>query len=123
MLRHEQQTVRTALAAALHLSSGKVHAEYGALRGLKTATRAGKEVEQPTPPPGSRRSPGRGRVAAGPPSLVVAPVAVHDDVDAATVQFFLHQSFLARAAEEEKAREEAEVKMLEDELVDKESLL
>ena len=43
MLRHEHQSIRMALAAALHLSSGKVHAECGALRGLKTATRAGKE--------------------------------------------------------------------------------
>ena len=42
MLRHEQQSIRMALAAALHHSSGKVHAEYGALRGLKTATRAGR---------------------------------------------------------------------------------
>ena len=43
MLRHEQQSIRMALATALHHSSGKVHAEYGALRGLKTATRAGEE--------------------------------------------------------------------------------
>ena len=43
MLRHEQQSIRMALAAALHHSSGKVHAEYGGLRGLKTATRAGEE--------------------------------------------------------------------------------
>ena len=55
-----------------------------------------------------------GHVAAGPPSLVVAPVAPHE-VDAVTVR-----SFLARVAEEEKAREGAEVKLLEDE-VDKES--
>ena len=43
MLRHEQQSIRMALATALQHSSGKVHAEYGALRGLKTATRAGEE--------------------------------------------------------------------------------
>ena len=43
MLRHEQQSIRMAVAAALHHSSGKVHAEYGALRGLKTATRAREE--------------------------------------------------------------------------------
>ena len=43
MLRHEQQSIRMALAAALHHSSGKVHAEYDALRGLKIATRAGEE--------------------------------------------------------------------------------
>ena len=44
-------------------------------------------------------------------------------MDAATLQFLLHQSFLARAADEEKAREEAEVKVLEDEVVDKERRL
>ena len=43
MLRHEQQSIRMALAATLHHSSGKVHAEYGAPRGLKTATTAGEE--------------------------------------------------------------------------------
>ena len=64
-----------------------------------------------------------GYVAAGPPSLVVALVVVHDHVDQASVQFLLQQSLLARASEEEKAREEAEVKMLEDDVADKESLL
>ena len=43
MLRQEQQTVRMALATALHHSYGKAHAEHGAQRGLKTATRAGEE--------------------------------------------------------------------------------
>ena len=43
MLRHEQQSIRMALAAALHHSSGRVHAGYGAPRGLKTATRAREE--------------------------------------------------------------------------------
>ena len=42
MLRHEQQSIRMALATVMH-HSYKVHTEYGALRGLKTATRAGKE--------------------------------------------------------------------------------
>ena len=42
MLRHEQQTVLMALAA-LHHQSGKVHAEYGASRGLKIATTAEEE--------------------------------------------------------------------------------
>ena len=37
MLRHEQQSIRMALATLLHHLSGKVHAEYGALRGQKTA--------------------------------------------------------------------------------------
>ena len=58
-------------------------------------------------------------MAAGPLSLVVG---VHDHVYRATVQFVLQQSFLARAAEEEKAKE-AEVKMLEDDVADKESPL
>ena len=53
----------------------------------------------------------------------MALVAVHDLVDQASVQFLLQQYFLARVAEEEKAREEAEVKMLEDDVADKESLL
>ena len=64
-----------------------------------------------------------GYVAAGPPSVVVVPVAVHNLVDRATVQFLLQQPFLARAAEKEKVREEAEVKMLEDDVADKESQL
>ena len=54
-----------------------------------------------------------GYVAAAPPSLVVSLVAEHDNVDQATVQFLLQQSLLAHAEEEEKAREEAEVKELE----------
>ena len=44
--RINQQTVRMALATALHHSSGKVHAEYGAPRSQKLATRAGKEVHE-----------------------------------------------------------------------------
>ena len=44
MLRHEQQTVRMALAAALHHSAGLREVvemqQNGALRGLKTAARA-----------------------------------------------------------------------------------
>ena len=51
-------------------------------------------------------------MAAETPSLVVSLVAEHDYVDQATVQFFLQQSLLAHAEEEEKAREEAEVKKL-----------
>ena len=38
-------------------------------------------------------------VAAGAPSLVVAPVAAHDGFDQATVQFLLQRTFLERAAE------------------------
>ena len=80
---------------------------------------------QNTPPPGTRpgvlQDPGPpwveavtvGYVAAGAPSLVVSLLAEHDNVDQATVQFLLQQSLLAHAEEEEKAREEAEVKELE----------
>ena len=53
MLRHEQQSIRVALATVMH-HSNKVHTEYGALRGLKTATRARDEYEAPRrqkPPP------------------------------------------------------------------------
>ena len=52
MLRHEQQTVRMALAAALHHSAGpreKVEKQQnGAPRGQKTAARAREEVEHAT---------------------------------------------------------------------------
>ena len=48
MLRHEQQTVRMALAA-LHHSAGPMEKvemqQNGASRGQKTAARAGEEVE------------------------------------------------------------------------------
>ena len=68
MLRHEQQTVRMALAAALHHSAGlkeKVEMQQnGAPRGQKTAARAREEEEEHathhgpralnTPPPGER---------------------------------------------------------------------
>ena len=42
MLRHEQQSIQMALATVMR-HSFKVHTEYGAVRGLKTATRAGEE--------------------------------------------------------------------------------
>ena len=67
MLQHEQQTVRMALAAALHHNAGpevKVEMQqYGAPRGQKIAARAGEVEEQAThtglrvpktPPPGER---------------------------------------------------------------------
>ena len=84
MLRHEQQTVRMALAAALHHSAGPVVEkvelqQHAALRGQKTGTRAGEgEVHvkydaprrQNAPHPGERRvrvvslTPGRSGVTA-----------------------------------------------------------
>ena len=42
MLRHEQQSIRMALAMVMH-HSYKVHTENGAPRGQTTATRAGEE--------------------------------------------------------------------------------
>ena len=68
MLRHEQQTVRMALAAALHHSAGPMEKQVElqqntALRGQTTGTRAREEVVkathdalrgQNTPPPGER---------------------------------------------------------------------
>ena len=59
--RHEQQSIRMALATVLHHSYDKVHTEYGAPRSWNTATRArrGGEVDEKkytaklrvTPPP------------------------------------------------------------------------
>ena len=54
-----------------------------------------------------------GYVAAGAPSLVVAPVAAHDELDTASVQYLLQQSLLARVEEEEEARELKEDKRQE----------
>ena len=53
-----------------------------------------------------------GHVAAGAPSLAVVLVSdmMHDD---ATVQFLLQQSLLARAQEEEEAREQEVLKQPE----------
>ena len=59
-------------------------------------------------------------MAAGAPSLVVAPVAAHDELDNCTVQFLLQQSLLARAQEEEEARELEEVMLLEEKVKEKE---
>ena len=72
---------------------------------------------QKRPPPGMRPAPlpevagpqaavTVGYVAAGAPSLTVVPVS-DDRIADAALQFLLQQSLLARAEEEEKAREEA----------------
>ena len=89
---------------------------------------------QETPPPGTRpeqlpAAPGPqlaaatvGFVAAGAPSLAV--VLVSDDrIDDAALQVLLQQFLLARAEEEEKAREVAVVKELEEDLVLREQRL
>ena len=44
MLRHEQQTVRVALASVMHHSSGMVHTASGAQRGQEPATTARGEA-------------------------------------------------------------------------------
>ena len=131
-LRHEELSVKMALARALH---------HSAQPGGPVVEEPEEEVEfeehaglraQNTPPPGSRpgvlKDPGPpwveavtvGYVAAGAPSLVVASVAAHDGLDDATVQFLLQQSLLAVAAEEEEAREREEVKVLQEKVKEKE---
>ena len=128
MLRHEQQTVRMALAAALHHSAGpkekKVELQqYAALRGQNTGARAREEVvqvahvalrRQKTPPPGVRpgslvdpgpqRSDRTVRRSSGKdPLLVVASLAdaSADGVDAATLSFLTASTLEARRKEEE----------------------
>ena len=125
MLRHEQQTVRMALAAALHHSVGpkeKVEMQQnGALRGQKTAARAGEEVVhdahdalrgQKTPPPGVRpgslcdpgpqRSDRTVRRFSGELPLLAAPMladSAAEAVDARTVRYLLIQAGIDMADE------------------------
>ena len=82
-----------------------------------------------TPPPGTRpgvlQDPGPpwveavtvGHVAAGAPSLVVAPVAAHDELDTASVQYLLQQSLLARVEEEEEEAMVTRMQRLEAEVM------
>ena len=136
MLRHGQQTVRMALATVTHQSSSKVHTACGAPRSQTTATRASEEEvheayvvprEQKRPPPGERPAPllevagpqaavTVGYVAAEAPSLVVAPVAAHDGLDDATVQFLLAQTLLAKQQEDEEVRQAEELREWEDKI-------
>ena len=125
--RHEQLSVVAALASARHHSAGPgvVSRREEQQEEVENSTYDGLRAQN-TPSPGTRpgvlQDPGPpwveavtvGYVAAAPPSLVVSLVAEHDNVDQATVQFLLQQSLLAHAEEEEKAREEAEVKELEE---------
>ena len=134
MLRHEQQTVRMALAAALHHSAGpreKVEKQQnGAPRGQKTAARAGEgEVHeqhdgpraQNRPHPGTRPEPLAevsepqgpaatvGYVAARPPLIWCGPKLLADSsaeaVDGRTLRYLLKEN-LARKKEEEEEEEE-----------------
>ena len=53
MLRHEQQSIRMALATALHHSCGKVHAEYGAGGGAQGRVRGSTATEASSSPAGA----------------------------------------------------------------------
>ena len=130
MLRHEQQTVRMALAAALHHSAGpevkKVELQqHAALRGQKTGTRAGEgEVHEkydaprrqnaPHPgvrpgslfDPGPQRSDRTVRHSAGDTPLLVVPALRGDDgVDGTTLQFLLEQNLSRKKKQEEEEKE------------------
>ena len=131
MLRHEQQTVRMALAAALHHSAGpkeKVEMQQnGAPRGQKTAAKA-REVEeqaahddlraQTAPPPGVRpgslaepgpqrsdrslrRSSGQTPLL-GVPSLADAPA---EAIDGRTLRYLLKANLARKKYEEEEEEE------------------
>ena len=131
-LRHEQQTVAIALAENLHHSTQRVTEPHNVPREPTKASAREGEVreaydvlrEQKPPLPGERPAPLSevagplaavtvGNVAAEAPSLVVALVAAHDGLDQVTVHFLLQQSLLARAEEEEEAREQVELRQLE----------
>ena len=114
-LRHEELSVKMALARALHHSAqpaGPVvgrpeeEVEYGSLNALRG---------QNTPPPGTH--PGVlqepevqleaatvGYVAASTPLLVVASLAGGDEVDATTTRYLLRCALRQRQKEEEKER-------------------
>ena len=133
--RHEQQTVRMALAAALHHSAGlreKVEKQQnGAPRGQKTAARAREGVEhelyeglraQKPPLPGKRPGlppepePLGGAVTVGyvaaPAPLLAVPLlasAAGEAVDHSTLQFLLkHAIETKKALEEEERRRKVE---------------
>ena len=131
-----------ALSAALHHSRGVGPELHEASRGPKTDRAVEEEVRevndalegQKRPPPGERPAPlpevagpqaavTVGYVAAEAPSLVVAPVAEHDGLDDATIQYVLQQSLLARAEEEMVAKEQAELEQLVGDLAVKEHQL
>ena len=111
---HEALSVAAALATARHHSSGPVVVTRREEQEEEVEDETHHGLRAPTTPPlGLRLAPpsevpGRqveaatvGYVAAGAPSLVVAPVAAHDGMEQATVQFLLRQTLLARAVEEE----------------------
>ena len=93
----------------------EVREEYQVLRG-PTRPLPGTRPERLPAAPGPQAAVTVGYVAAEAPSLVIVGVAAHDGLDQATVQFLLQQSLLARAEEEEDAREQAELDQLEEEV-------
>ena len=142
MLRHEQQSIRMALATAMH-HSFKVHTENGAPRSQTTATRAREgEVHeqhdglraQKRPLPATRPAPLAevagpqvraatvGYVAAaGAPLLVVPSLGGGDAIDDTSVHFLLEMALLSpaeveqlRRAEKRKLAREKEEKELEE---------
>ena len=114
-LQHWRRPPTTAPRGVGGLSSTTPHGDRSSLhRGVRPAPLS--EVAGP------QAAVTVGYVAAVAPSLAVVLVSdmTHDD---ATVQFLLQQSLQARAEEEEQAREEAEVKELEDDVALKEGRL
>ena len=130
MLRHEQQTVCMAMAAALHHSAGpreKVEKQQnGAPRGQKTAARAREGVEHVlyeglrAPLPGKRPGlppepePRGGAVTVGYVAAPAPPLAVPllasaagEAVDHSTLQFLLKHAIETKKALEEEEVEEA----------------
>ena len=82
--------------------------------------------ERPAPLPevaGPQAAVTVGYVAAEAPSLVVTPVAEHDGLVDATIQYLLQQSLLARAEEEVVAKEQAALDQLVGDLAVKEGQL
>ena len=140
MLRHEQQTVRMALAAALHHSAGPVVKkvelqQHAALRGQKTGTRAGGRVRctrstdaprrqnAPHPgerpgclvDPGPRRSDRTVRHSAGEaPSLLPPSLAdaAADVVDHSSLAFLLKASLRQRRKEDEEEARKVEMEQV-----------
>ena len=124
--RHEQLSVAAALASARHHSAGPgvVTRSEEQQEEVEHVTNDGLRAQN-TPPPGLRpeqlpAAPGPqlaavtvGYVAGGAP-LVVAPVAAHDGLDDATVQFLLAQTLLAKQQEDEEARQAEELREWED---------
>ena len=134
MLRHEQQSIRMALATVMH-HSYKVHTENGAPRSQTTATRAREgEVHeqhdglraQNRPLPGTRPEPLAevsepqgpaatvGYVAARPPLIWWGPKLLADSsaeaIDGRTLRYLLKEN-LARKKEEERRRTQQETQL------------